>query len=658
MLISYAKYLGDALLAAVFLIFGFAGAFGFVAARVDRRKAAEILIRTRSLVYIAVALSVVALALLAISFLSDDFSTDVVARYSSINLPLSYKFSAVWAGSDGSLLLWAVGLFILFALWLKRFGLINAEISTSVNDLTYKSYAFSVGSIICLGFSALLLFIARPFAASSITLDNGSGLNPQLLNFWMVIHPPLLFVGYSALLIPFVCVLASAFAGNRADRVVLRQLQWWMLFGIFFLSLGIATGSIWSYVELGWGGYWAWDPVENASLLPWLLGVAALHCLVAMRFSDKFEFWAVALAPVPFILCLFATFITRSGVLQSVHAYGQSIMSTALLAFIVVCLVLWGIALIRLGGKTEIVAPQLGAPFMRVIGLLSWANLLFVLLAVVIAMATFWPLLRRLFTGSSSGAMVTRGFYDNVVAGASAIMVFLLGLSKMASLKRKAGYKPCALVSTVIALIVYGLSHKFIGASAIKSLAYSICAFSFIALLLKRVIYERTIRRFGATVAHLGLMLLVVTAGLSANETELQTPLVKSEKARLGQYEFAYESFKHEDEQGITKVGPLITARKGAWHAEMWPHNAIHAASQQGDEPLTTSEVAVHSGLTEDLYISFDGVTEDNKPVVTLKIIPFMLWLWMAFVMISVGFALALVQIKGRQKPGTNSYDS
>ncbi len=273
----------------------------------------------------AAGLSVVVLILFTAAFLTDDFSIAVVGQYSSAGLPFFYKLSAVWAGSAGSLLLWTVGVLLLFALWL---------LSSETADLKFDAAALSIGAGLCCGFSALLIFVAKPFASCPVTIDDGAGLNPLLQNFWMIVHPPLLFVGYSAFLVPFVIVSASVFAGRAVDFASSRQLRRWLLFGICFLSLGIATVARWSYVELGWGGYWAWDPVENASLLPWLLAVAALHSLAGMRVANKFKLWIVVLSPVPFILCLVATFITRSGILASVHSFDQSIMFSALLAFI------------------------------------------------------------------------------------------------------------------------------------------------------------------------------------------------------------------------------------------------------------------------------------------------------------------------------------
>lgn len=559
------SYLGEGLLAAVFLLCGFVVCLSLLALKLVTGKsvsygqigtARKLFLAARTAMLIAAGLCVVVFGLLITAFLTDDFSIAAVARYSSAALPFFYKLSAVWAGSAGSLLLWAVGVFVLFGLWLA---------TTEANEIRFDTIALAVGTAICLGFSTLLIFVAKPFASSPVTISDGAGLNPLLQNFWMIIHPPLLFVGYSAFLIPFVIVLAGVFAGRTENSDFYNQLRHWLLFGVCFLGLGIATGARWSYVELGWGGYWAWDPVENASLLPWLLAIAALHSLVGIRIADKFRRWAVVLAPVPFILCLVATFITRSGILQSVHAFGQNPMFAALLTFIGCCFLLWLICIIRAAKVVSVVSPSRVSVFeLEKSNILFWVNIIFISTAVVIGAATFWPIVSRLFIGSDSPIMLTKVFYDRVVSVVGILLAFIVGFNILMDFQKFGGFRLQLWSCCAIGLICFGLVSRLPGATLLKGLACGICAFSFVAVLIKLWFRLRYRGRVGGDIAHLGLLLLVVAAGFSSIEETVMAQLSKGEKVVLGGYAIVYDSFEHKLLAGVTKVGPeMVVIKKG-----------------------------------------------------------------------------------------------
>ena len=640
-------YLGEILLAVVFLLCCFAAVFGAAALKLQTETARKALFWARRAALVAAGLSVVALVLLIAAFVGDDFSIAAVGRYSSAKLPFFYKLSAVWAGSAGSLLLWSAGVFALFGLWLAK---------TETDEVRFASAALSIGSGVCCGFSALLVFVAKPFAGCLMTIDNGAGLNPLLRNLWMVIHPPLLFLGYSAFSIAFVIVLASVFAGRMTDFGFYRQLRRWLLAGICFLGLGIATGARWSYVELGWGGYWAWDPVENASLLPWLVAVAALHSLSGARLAgpvglpeiqspiaDKFRLWTVVLGPVPFILSLVATFITRSGILQSVHSFAGDAMFSALLVFIACCFLLWMACIIRAAKVVSIIV----RPAQRIAArldkgeMLSLSGAVLVLTAVVIATATFWPIVSSAITGSHPGITLRRLFYDRVISGAGIILAFLVGLGALADLQKRHSFTLQLLGCCGVGLVCFELTYRFSEEKLLAGLACGICAFSSVAILIRLLFSLRAGGRIGGQIAHLGLLLLVVSAGFSSNEQSGQTQLAKGGKFILGNYEFVYDSFEHQSSDGLTKVGPEITVRKKGLLKKLWPHNNLYPGGQ------STSEVAVHTGLLEDIYISFDGVTMDGRVVVTAKIKPLMLWLWFAVLLIVAGSGL--VMLEGRR---------
>ena len=241
---------GEALLVAVFLLCCFVVIFGLLALKLETETARRILSVLRRLTVIGAGLWAVALIVLAVAFVSDDFSLAAVARHSSVSLPFIYKLSALWASSAGLLAVWSSGVFLCFVPGLAK---------TAKEDIRLFGTSVVLGAFVCLGFAGLLVFVEKPFAGCLVTVDNGAGLNPLLRNFWMIIHPPLLFIGYSAFLVPFVAALAAVFTGRTENPDIYRFLRHWLLVGICFLGLGILTGSRWSYMELGWGGYWTWD---------------------------------------------------------------------------------------------------------------------------------------------------------------------------------------------------------------------------------------------------------------------------------------------------------------------------------------------------------------------------------------------------------------
>ena len=627
------SFLGECLLAVMFLLCGFAAVLGLVSLKLDDQTAQKILFAAKGLMFGAAGLSAAALILLTAAFLTDDFTVAAVAQYSARSLPFFYKLSAVWAGSAGSLLLWSAGVFVMFAVRLLR---------GKRSDIRFDGAALTIAAGVCLGFSALLVFVERPFASGPAMVDDGAGLNPLLRNFWMVIHPPLLFVGYSAFSIPFAVTCGSVFTGKVADSHLYSQLRRWLLLGICFLGLGIVTGARWSYVELGWGGYWAWDPVENASLLPWLAAVAGLHSLVGIRFANRFKHYIAILVPVPFILCLVATFITRSGILQSVHSFGQNVMFSALLAFIGCCSLLWLVCSIKAVKSVSVNSPkQSGLDKGEII---FWGNVIFIFTASVIGIATFWPVIWRLCTGSNFSFTLTRQFYDRVISVVGILLAFMVGLAALADLQKRSRFIPKLLGCCAAGLLCFILTFKLSGTTPLTALACGICGFSFAAILLKLALNLKAKGKIAGAISHLGLLILVVTAGISSAERIVQAQLAKGEKISLGGYTIVYDSFEHKFYDDITSVGPEIVVRKEGPAKKLWPHNNVYPDGQ------STSEVAVHTALLEDVYISFDGVGQDGSIVITAKVKPLMLWLWFAAVLIMVGPALAMLKAGKKAK--------
>lgn len=629
-------FYGEVLLAVVFLLSGYAAVFSLSALILGQDKTERVFQRAKLSILTAAAVLTAGLVLLVLAFLMDDFSTAVVSRYSNSQLGFFYKLSALWAGPEGSFLLWSASVFSMFAFSL-------AGLKTS--DMRFNCVALSIGSWICLIFAGLLVFAVKPFAGSMLTIDEGAGLNPMLQNFWMIVHPPLLFMGYSAFLIPFVISLAAIFTHGTAGVEISRLLRYWLLFGVLLLGLGIITGAKWSYAELGWGGFWAWDPVENASLLPWLLAVAALHSRTGLRFSRSFEFWMLILAPAPFILSLLATFITRSGILSSVHSFGQGAMSAGLTGFILTVFLLYLIAGVLAAGRTGPIQPGFSTSILNRAGLLFWTDIILVLTAFVIGLATFWPVLCGFIKEQGSVIIISRLFYDKLASGAGIILVFLLGLSALAEFKKSSRFMTDTLFCSAVGFISYGLVLNVAKNSMMLSLAGGTCVFSFAAVLIK---LYRNLKVGGSpagSIAHLGLIIFVIAAGFSSADCSVRTSLAKKNSFTLGgKYELTYESFRHSVTDGLTSAGPEIVVRKNGFTKSLWPHNNIYPDGK------SSAEVAIHTRFFEDIYLSFDGITQNGDVIITAEIKPLMLWLWTGASLIAAGLFLALFKKTGNKK--------
>jgi len=256
------------------------------------------------------ALIILAALCLVAGFLTDDFRLDYVYHYSSSSQSIEYKIGALWGGQAGSLLLWVLMLSVMASIMV---------FTNRRKNRALMPYATAVVGVTIMFFMILLNFIELPFATSAMRPD-GVGLNPQLKNYWMMIHPPSLYLGYVGFTIPFAFGIA-ALATRRTGDIWFRTTRRWTLFSWFFLGTGILMGSYWAYIELGWGGYWAWDPVENASLMPWLTGTAFLHSIMIQEKKGMLKVWNMLLIILTFCLSIFGTFLTRSGIISSVHAF-------------------------------------------------------------------------------------------------------------------------------------------------------------------------------------------------------------------------------------------------------------------------------------------------------------------------------------------------
>ncbi len=517
--------LGSAALALAFLT----AAFAVVAALIGRHGDQRWIDTSRRAVYALCALLTLCVVVIEVAFASNDFSFNIVQQHSSIETPTFYKLAAMWSSQEGSLLLWA---------WVLSIASSIALFTTRDKLRELVPYATAVMMGVASFFVGLMLFAAdvNPFATLSPAPADGVGLNPLLQHPSMMIHPPMLYSGYVAFTIPFAFAVGALIA-RRLDAAWIRATRRFALIAWAFLGFGLLLGARWSYTELGWGGYWAWDPVENAALMPWLLGTAFLHSIMVQEKRGMLKVWNVCLVVGTFSLALLGTFLVRSGVLQSIHAFGDNTVGPYILGLIAVVLI----------GSTALIVSRLDElrSTKRIDSLASREsvflvnNLLLIALCAVVFWGTFFPLISELFTGNK--ASLAAPWFDRYTTPLAILLVLFTGVGPLlawrrvswASAKRvfagpavfaaavgvllvfatDAAHKPWALALFVFAAFALsGLTQEFWqGAAARRKIAGGSIPASMLA------VTSRNRRRYGGYLVHAGIAVLLI--GIAASSS-------------------------------------------------------------------------------------------------------------------------------------------
>jgi cytochrome c-type biogenesis protein CcmF len=587
-----------------------------------------------------------AFAGLLVSLLKSDFSLDYVAKFTERNLPVGYKLAAFWAGQEGSLLLWALLLAIMSTV--AVFTLNRRQ------SIGHSAAAIGTLALVCGFFALLILLAADPFTASTDIPTDGNGLNPMLQDFGMIAHPPMLFLGYAGFTIPFALMVAALIAGRKDDQW-LPSARRWALGSWLFLTIGILLGANWAYVELGWGGYWAWDPVENASLLPWLTATAFLHSLMLQQHRGMFRLWNAVLLAATFILCIFGTYLTRSGLVDSVHSFGQSLVGNLFLGFLAVlvvasaALLVWRHKALRPEHKLESLLGREGA-FLATNMILSGITL-------VVLVGTIFPAI----TAAITGAKTTLGppFYNKVVGPVGMLLVALmaagplLGYGKEAATRLKKG----AIIPTIAAIIT-GAVVWIIGlhsAWAVACGAIAAAAVTTIVIELSRAVIARhenplfalprllvsNHRRYGAQLTHLGIVLVLVgVTGSSVFSTKQTFQLNPGNSADFGTTKVSLDSIDQTKGPNYTVVAATVTAIDAAGRTTtLHPQRRFYDKWQ--DQP--SSVVAIDSTWKRDLYMNLAGWDQDGHNVALEVIVnPLVAWLWIGGWLLAIGALICL----------------
>ncbi len=593
------------------------------------------------------AVSLAVFALLWAIF-ANNFSLAYVVRESSRSLPAPYKLAALWSGQSGSLLLWA---WILTGFsFLVRFR--------PRTDARLTSLASTILAAVEVFFLLLLNLVALPFAGvvGPVPAD-GFGMNPLLQNPEMIIHPPLLYLGYVGFSIPFAFVLAALMLRAPGDRWIAVTRRWSMVVWLF-LTLGIVLGMHWAYAVLGWGGYWGWDPVENASLMPWLTGTAFLHSMIMQDRRGMLKKWNVWLIFSTFLLCIVGTTLTRSGVVNSVHAFGKSSLGTWFLGFLLFALL---VCVVTYASRRGYLATE-----HKVGGLLSressflFINLILATACIIVFAGTLLPVFSDLLGGNKT--TVGPAFYNQAVVPIALLLLLLISTgpllaARSSSLKNtlKPFMMPVFVGAAILVALVAGGLHPWASRGAFYAwLCFSIAALVITAIFTAFVrgvlatrentgqalfpsmllLVRSNARRYGAYTVHLGIALMFIGFAGTAFNHNVERELGPGQQMQAGPYHLSLRSLKETSGADyVAERARINVSRVGRKPFQMAPEVRLYGASQSRD-----TTVANHSTPLWDLYVVYEGNDPGNNLAVIDAILnPLVIWVWIGAIVVVLG---------------------
>lgn len=632
-----------------------------------RRNLPELVASGRNAIYVVGGLVLIAAVLMWRALLTSDFNLSYVYSHTERNLPTLFKFSALWGGQAGSLLFWALiaCAFAAAATWFFR-----------GQQPGMKPYVNAVQLLYIWFFLALLIFAENPFerlwrtaegqiatsvfapaGATPVIPMDGQGLNPQLQNYWMVIHPVALYLGFVGMTVPFAFAVAALITGQLGNTWI-KLIRKWMLVPWLFLSLGILMGSQWAYIELGWGGYWAWDPVENASLLPWLTATAFVHSIMIQERRGMLKVWNMVLIWLTWELTLIGTFLTRSGVVQSVHSFALSAVGPMFAAFIVatmigfLALLVWRLPLL----KSE---NQLDAVLSRETSFLT-QNVIFVVIMAATFLGTIFPSISELVVGDKIS--LNAPYFNRVNGPIFFALLVLMGAAPLLAWRRSApetlrrNFTVPILAALLSVPLLFLLGNRntagFIGFAALFFVFAGIIQEYVRGVAARRAatgeplpvalvnLVRRNGRRYGGYVVHIGVLLIAL--GIIGNEfyqSEGQANLKVGESITVANYTLTYRGLEARQGPNYTEfTARLDLTRAGRPLGQILPTKHIYNKNQE--QPMT--EVGLRPGPIEDVYVvlaGFDGggTTASFKVYVN----PLMSWMWIGGLVLTIGVLIS-----------------
>jgi cytochrome c-type biogenesis protein CcmF len=606
--------------------------------------------------YTVCGLVALAVVILLHALLTHDFSIEYVASYSSTTLPFRYTIAALWGGQKGSLLWWA----FLLSLCSTIVHLQNRH-----RNRELMPYVTATLMTVAVFFLSLLTFVAQPFERGRQVLE-GADLNPLLQNYWMIIHPPSLYVGFISTTVPFAFAIA-ALATGRLDSSWIRTTRRWAIFSWLFLSLGNLLGAKWAYEVLGWGGYWGWDPVENAAFMPWLTSTAYLHSVMIQEKKGMLKVWNMVLVLLTFSLTIFGTFITRSGVISSVHSFTQSGLGPFFVAFLVLVI---GVSLALLFLRL----PELRSENTLESFLSREAAFLFNnLLLLGIAFAVFWGTVFPIISEWVRGVKITVGppFFNQVTAPLAIALLFLTGAGPIIAWRRasprnlrRAFTVPLSVgAAGAVALLVAGVFHV----AAILTFSFGLFVIAAIGMEFFRGVRARQAlmreraprafvrligknqRRYGGYIVHVGIAFMFFgLAGSSVFQVERQITVNAGESFDIGRYTLRFDGMEPTDTPHVATMAAVLSASTdGRDLGVLRPEKRFYKRPQQ-----PTTEVAMRSTLREDLYIILGAYDpESGSATFQAYVNPLVAWLWIGGLVLIFGTMVAIYPSAAERVP-------
>lgn len=588
---------------------------------------------------------------LTYAFMVDDFSVAYVANNSNTALPWYYKFSAVWGAHEGSLLLWA----LILAGWTFAVAIFSRHLPEEM-----LARVLAVMGMISIGFLLFLIVTSNPFER---LLPNspadGRDLNPLLQDFGLIVHPPMLYMGYVGFSVAFAFAIA-ALLGGKLDAAWARWSRPWTTVAWAFLGIGIALGSWWAYYELGWGGWWFWDPVENASFMPWLVGTALIHSLAVTEKRGVFKSWTVLLAIATFSLSLLGTFLVRSGVLTSVHAFATDPeRGVFILAFL---LVVVGGSLALFAVRAPVVKSQVGFGLWSREALLLVNNIVLVVSAAMILLGTLYPLVLDALTGAKLS--VGPPYFNALFLPLMALLMAVISVGVLVRWKDTplkwlgSMLAPVLVASVVLAVIATFLHGDFHWA------VLAVCLLAFWVILAgARDILDKTRHKgllkgltalgrsyWGMQIAHLGFAVCavgVVLTSLGSYERDLR--MAPGDSVELGGYRFQFVGAVHHEGPNFTSDKGTVRVFAGERQIKvLHPEKRLYTVQQ-----TTMTEAGIDAGFTRDLFVALGEPLEQGAWAVRIHIKPFVRWIWLGGLLMALGGFLAAADKRYRIKVRT-----
>jgi cytochrome c-type biogenesis protein CcmF len=604
--------------------------------------------------------SCAAFALIWAAF-TNDFSVDYILHHTSRSLPWYYKFSSLWSGQEGSLLLWA---------WLLAgYGFVMRL--RHKTDITLTAYASTILAGIQIFFLILVVFVASPFALvpGGVIPADGFGLNPLLQYAEMVIHPPMLYLGYVGFSIPFAFALGALMMRYPGEKWIHITRRWTMVTWLF-LTCGIILGMHWAYAVLGWGGYWGWDPVENASLMPWLAGTAFLHSVMMQEKRGMMKVWNVWLIFITFMLTILGTLLTRSGLVSSVHAFAQSSIGNWFVGFLLIVLAvclftfLYQRDHLRAENRFESLVSRESS--------FLFNNLVLLTACFVVLWGTLFPVLSEFVQGSKT--TLNAPFYNRVAVPIGLFLIFLTGVGPLLAWRstslraiRRNFILPCIAIIVTAAVLMLAGVHPWADEDATSSI-YALVCFALGAGVITAIAAEflrgagvvrtqtgknllastilltrRNTRRYGGYLIHFGVVVMFIGLAGSAFNQSKELEMSFGDSIQLDGYKIVCQSYSQDSTPNYdTDFALLDVFHNGKKITRLTPERRIYFADT--DHAQASTVVAIHSTLANDLYVVFEGRNPDtDKPIIKVFINPLVNWIWIGVGVVIFGTLIALV---------------